>query len=71
METVYFILHVIEFLSVVCALIIAYKSFGNFCNYLERKNAERCEQWKKEQIESGMDPEIVDFILISDINFGT
>ncbi len=71
METVYFILHVIEFLSVVFTLVIAYQSFGDFCDYLEKKNIERCEQWRKEQIEAGMDPEIVDSVLANDINFGT
>ena len=40
-----------------------------FLPLLEKAHIERCERWKKEQIEAGMPEEFVDQMLLSDPDF--
>ena len=40
-----------------------------FAQLLEESHIERCERWKKEQMEAGMSEEEADHILLSDPDF--
>lgn len=40
-----------------------------FLPLLEKAHIERCERWKKEQMEAGMPEEFVDQMLLSDPDF--
>ena len=40
-----------------------------FADKIEKAHIERCERWKKEQMEAGMPEEFVDQMLLSDPDF--
>ncbi len=61
METIIYLI-----LALFFAIIITIIAFAD---KIEKAHIERCERWKKEQMEAGMSEEFVDQMLLSDPDF--
>ena len=61
METIIYLI-----LALFFAIIITIIAFAD---KIEKTHIERCERWKKEQMEAGMSEEFVDQMLLSDPDF--
>ena len=61
METIIYLI-----LALFFAIIITIIAFAD---KIEKAHIERCERWKKEQMEAGMPEEFIDQMLLSDPDF--
>jgi hypothetical protein len=59
----------IIFYSLLALMSIAIITIIAFADKIEKAHIERCERWKKEQMEAGMPEEFVDQMLLSDPDF--
>ena len=55
-----------SFSAIIALILLALFIFGDI---IEEAHKERCERWKKEQMEAGMSEEMADFFLLTDNDF--
>ncbi|MBO4850670.1 MAG: hypothetical protein J5529_07170 [Prevotella sp.] len=61
---------IIEGFVTICGIVLLIVlAIRYFAQLLEEAHIERCERWKKEQMEAGMSEEMADHILLSDPDF--